>query len=146
MKVWHCVCGENFISQTDGALHQLARGPLGHWQVESDGRPDWPDYFMGVAEAVSKRASCPRASIGAVIVAPDHTIVSTGYNGAPPGEPHCLDDGCIIEDNHCQRSIHAEMNALVFARRPLQGCHIYVYGREVCRECAKVLRAAGVTW
>lgn len=142
--MYHCICGCDFLTRWDADYH--VGTSENHWLDVSDGRPDWDDYFMGIAEAASKRASCPRASIGAVIVRPDNSIVSTGYNGAPRGEPHCLDVGCQVEDNHCQRAIHAEMNALVYAREPLNGYRIYVYGREVCRECAKVLRAAGVSW
>lgn len=112
------------------------------------GRPSWDDYWLGVAQSVSIRASCPRASVGAVIVR-DNRILATGYNGAPSGEPHCIEAGCLMEDGHCQRALHAEVNAVVHATVPLQGARLYlwsdpVYG--VCRECAKVLKAAGVSW
>src|SRR5688572_27353982 len=80
-------------------------------------RPDWTEYFMGIAEAVSKRASCPRASVGAVLIDGDCRILATGYNGSATNEPHCLDAGCLIEDGHCQRAIHAEMNAVGYAAR-----------------------------
>ena len=109
-------------------------------------RPSWDEYFDLVARAIASRASCPRASVGAVIVNEAHHVIATGYNGAPPGEPHCFDVGCLIEDGHCQRAIHAEVNAVVHAERSLRGGRLYVTGKEVCRECAKVLRAAGVTW
>ena len=109
-------------------------------------RPSWDEYFDVVARAIASRASCPRASVGAVIVNESNHVIATGYNGAPPGEPHCLEVGCFIEDGHCQRAIHAEVNAVVHAERSLRGGRLYVTGKEVCRECAKVLRAAGVTW
>lgn len=58
-------------------------------------RPDWDDYFLGIARAVSARADCTRRRVGAVIVK-DNRIVSTGYNGAPAGEPGCLTaKGCL---------------------------------------------------
>lgn len=116
-------------------------------------RPDWPAYFTAVAEAVAQRASCPRAKVGAVIVSGDNRILATGYNGAPSGEPHCLDIGCDMEDGHCQRAIHAEVNAVTHAGgSSLKGSRLYLhyYGERqqgvVCRECAKVLRAAGVSF
>lgn len=111
-------------------------------------RPDWDAYFTRIAEVVSERASCPRASVGAVIVTPDNRVVATGYNGAPAGEPDCLAGGCLIEDGHCQRALHAEVNAVAWAARSgasVDGCRIYVFGRTPCRECLKVLRSAGVT-
>lgn len=52
-------------------------------------RPGWDTYFLDIAECVSRRATCPRASIGAVFVDARHRIVATGYNGSPPGRPHC---------------------------------------------------------
>lgn len=110
-------------------------------------RPTWDDYFLSIAWAVSLRASCPRASVGAVIVSADNRILTTGYNGAPAGAPHCLDVGCDVVDDHCQRALHAEVNAVAWAARhgiSLRDSRIYVYGRGVCRECAKVLMATGV--
>lgn len=109
-------------------------------------RPNWDVYFLNIASAVAARASCPRASVGAVIVNADNHIVATGYNGAPSGEPHCIDVGCDVQDDHCQRALHAEVNAVVHATGALKGSRIYVYGRGVCRECAKVLTAAGVSF
>ena len=119
-------------------------------------RPDWPEYFMMFAEVASRRATCPRARCGAVIVNPKtHRILSTGYNGAPPGEDHCTDVGCLMEDGHCQRALHAEVNAVAQAAKSdtsIDGAAIYVYAKrddgnmkEVCRECNKVLKAANVT-
>lgn len=122
---------------------------FGDWMERwllTQSRPTRDENFMHIAEVVSERATCPRASIGAVIVSAENRILSTGYNGAPPGEPHCTDVGCDVVDGHCQRAIHAEVNAVVFARGSLAGSRIYVYGRGVCRECAKVLKAAGVSW
>lgn len=48
-------------------------------------RPDWDDYFLGVADAVAVRADCRRRQVGAVIVSEDRRIISTGYNGRPRG-------------------------------------------------------------
>ena len=112
-------------------------------------RPNWDTYFYKIAVAVSMRASCPRAMVGAVIVSGDNRILATGYNGAPAGKPHCYDVGCTIEDGHCQRALHAEVNAVAWAARAgvsIQGSRIYVAGRTVCRECQKVLTAAGVSY
>ena len=119
-------------------------------------RPSWSDYFMNIAKAVSERATCPRANCGTVLVDPkSNHILATGYNGSPPGDPHCIDVGCLMVDGHCQRAIHSEVNAIAHAARngvKIDGAHAYVYGsrkdgeiKEVCRECAKVLKASNVT-
>ena len=111
-------------------------------------RPGWSDYFLHIAEAVSRRATCPRASVGAVIVSADHRILATGYNGSPPKFPHCFDEGCEMEDGHCQRALHAEVNAIAHAARagvPIANASLYVYGKAYCcRECKKVVLAAGI--
>ncbi|RLI84150.1 MAG: hypothetical protein DRP01_08380 [Archaeoglobales archaeon] len=59
-------------------------------------RPSWDEYFMELALVVSKRSTCLRQKVGAVIVK-DKRILATGYNGAPSGMPHCLDVGCLRE-------------------------------------------------
>ena len=110
-------------------------------------RIDWNEYFFKVAETISLRASCPRASVGVVIVSKDNRILATGYNGAPAGAYDCLEQGCIIEDGHCQRALHAEVNAIAAAAKygiSLQESKMYVYGKSPCRECMKVVTAVGV--
>jgi dCMP deaminase len=112
-------------------------------------RPTWDVTWLAVAETIAKRATCPRASVGAVIVRDNH-LISAGYNGAPSGQEHCTDIGCLIEDGHCQRAIHAEVNAIADAARrgvSIDGSTIYLYdtlGRQPCRECAKVIAAVGL--
>lgn len=76
-------------------------------------------------------------------------ILSTGYNGSLPGEPHCDDEGCLVIDNHCTRTIHAEANAIAFAAKhgiSLQGSTLYTTGwaRGCCPTCTKLAKAAGV--
>lgn len=117
-------------------------------------RPDWCNYFLAIAEVVASRASCLRAKVGAVIVAPDHSVISIGYNGAPSGEISCLEAGCLMEDNHCQRCLHAEVNAVAWTSRHgtviPEGSMIYIWSnrgdKEPCRECRKVLTAVRLPW
>lgn len=114
-------------------------------------RPSWDEYFLNIAKAVSARATCPRASVGAVIVR-DNRIISSGYNGAPAGEPHCTEVGCLMENGHCQRAIHAETNAVAEAARfglATEGATLYYWdslGREAssCVKCSQVMKAAGI--
>src|SRR5271156_1449788 len=72
-------------------------------------RPGWDEYFMEVARTVATRATCPRASVGAVLVR-EHRILTTGYNGAPRHVAHCTEVGCEMVGGHCVRSTHAEAN------------------------------------
>jgi len=108
-------------------------------------RPDWDEYFMHVAESVATRATCPRASVGAVLVR-EHRILTTGYNGAPRGVAHCSEAGCEIVGDHCIRAVHAEANAIVQGALHgvgLEGAIAYCT-HQPCVGCAKLFISAGV--
>ena len=107
-------------------------------------RNDWDKYFMEIAEKVKSRSTCPRLQVGAVITKNNY-IKATGYNGSPPGLVHCTEVGCLMINNHCRRTIHAEVNAVMNTSPiDLQGATIYVTARP-CMECSKVILAAGIT-
>lgn len=112
-------------------------------------RIDRPDLLSEITKLVARRGTCNRAQVGCVIARHGRIIV-TGYNGSPPGEPHCLDAGCQMEDGHCIRTIHAEANAIAFAARygiSVEGCTLYVYGWAggICHRCRKLALSAGIT-
>ena len=118
-------------------------------------RPSWDDYFMEVAEAISKRATCDRGRSGCVI-ARDKQILVTGYVGSPPGFPHCDDVGHLMKkmihenDNvteHCMRTIHAEQNAVCQAAKAgisIKGATLYCR-MTPCRTCAMLLISCGIS-
>lgn len=102
-------------------------------------------YWFGMAAHVATRATCPRASIGAVLVKFDR-IISCGFNGAPERQPHCPNTPEHLAIDHCRISRHAEDNALRNALLPAYGATLYVVGgRTVCPDCSDKLRQAGVT-
>ncbi len=108
-------------------------------------RPDWDEYFLKLAMLASERATCPRMHCGCVLVR-NKNVVTTGYNGSIPGDEHCEEVGCLVADNHCVRTVHAEMNALVQAARLghcVDGATAYVTNMP-CTTCAKALITAGV--
>lgn len=92
-------------------------------------RPDWDSYFLTLAEHAATRATCPRLSVGAVVVR-DKRVLSTGYNGAPAGEPHCLHD----MDTPCREAKHAEWNALDPRFGPFTGATMYLT-HSPCTTC-----------
>ena len=76
----------------------------------------------------------------------DKFVLATGYNGSLPGQPHCDEAGCLIVDNHCVRTNHAEINALVQATTHginIKGATAYITNMS-CTTCAKALIAAGI--
>ena len=103
-------------------------------------RVSWDEYFMNIGREVASRSTCPRKHVGAVIVR-DKTILATGYNGSVRGLPHCEDAGCMLEDGHCVRTIHAEVNALIQAAKHgvrVEGATIYVTASP-CWNCFKCI-------
>jgi dCMP deaminase len=108
-------------------------------------RVSWDEYFMAIARQVATRSTCDRKHVGAVI-ARDKMILATGYNGSIRGLPHCDDEGHLMEDGHCVRTVHAEANAIVQAARNgvrLEGGHIYVTASP-CFGCFKMIANAGL--
>jgi len=110
-------------------------------------RPSWDEYFLKIAQVVSERATCLRAKHGAVIIDENNKILSTGYNGAPKGMPHCEEVGClIVEDDdgpHCHRTFHAEENALKHLRLDDKPYTIYVTG-TCCPICLNLILRYGI--
>lgn len=116
-------------------------------------RPSWDEYFMNIAGQVSERSTCLRRKVGAVIVR-DRRILATGYNGAPSGIKHCIDIGCLREEqgiasgerHELCRGLHAEQNAIIQAALygvAVDGASIYST-HQPCVLCAKMLINAGI--
>lgn len=109
-------------------------------------RIPWDQYFLAQSLMLSMRSTCQRLMVGAVIVR-DKRIISGGYNGSVSGEVHCIDEGCYMEDGHCVRTIHAEMNALLQCAKfgaPTAGAEIYV-SHFPCLQCSKAIIQAGIS-
>ena len=117
-------------------------------------RPSWDEYFLEVAVLVSKRATCLRRRVGAVLVK-DKRILATGYNGAPSGIKHCIDSvDCLRTKMHIPsgerhelcRGLHAEQNVLIQAALhgiSTRGSILYLTNQP-CIICAKMLINAGI--
>lgn len=109
------------------------------------GRKPWALWLMELAEHVATRATCPRASVGCVLVQ-DNRVIATGYNGAAPRRSHCTDVGCDMHEGHCIRAIHAEINAIGQAAQygiSTEGAVAYVT-HTPCVHCQQALIAAGI--
>ena len=126
-------------------------------------RPNWDEYFLDIAAAVGRRATCLRRKYGAIIVK-DKVIVSTGYNGAPRGEANCIDTGiCERERLKVPKgeryelcvAVHAEQNAIINAAPDrMVGATIYVSGFNVadgsiasgepCLLCRRMIKNARI--
>jgi len=128
-------------------------------------RPSKDDYYLGIAEAVSKRSTCLLRKYGAIIVK-DDVIVSTGYNGAARKVKDCLELGfCLKEEVEAPQGIgydfcigvHAEENAIIHAARhgaSVVDGTLYIYGEfakdgtvaeaHSCERCRRAIINAGI--
>jgi len=117
-------------------------------------RPSWDEYFVQITRQVATRSTCMRRQVGAVVVK-DKRILSTGYNGAPRGFPHCQETGCLREQlgipsgerQEICRGLHAEQNAIIQAALhgvSVAGADIYIT-HQPCITCAKMIINAGIT-
>lgn len=108
-------------------------------------RISWDEYFLKQAELVSQRSSCERAQVGAVVTV-NRNCIATGYNGGVAGLDNCDEVGHRLEEGHCIRTVHAEMNAILQCARnghAMDGATIYVT-HFPCINCMKSLAQAGV--
>jgi len=109
-------------------------------------RPTWDQYFMSIVRILGTRSSCDRLHAGAILVK-EKRIISSGYNGAPPGMDTCDEVGHLMEEGHCVRTIHGEHNALLQAAAmggvSTKGSTMYSKYNP-CIHCAKYVIAAGV--
>jgi len=109
-------------------------------------RPSWDSYFMTLANTIATRGTCDRKRVGCVITS-EKRVLSTGYNGSAPGDGHCDDIGHLMIDTHCERVVHAEVNAVTQAAKygiRLLGATCYVTLLP-CLHCYKVLANTGIT-
>lgn len=120
---------------------------------EADLRPSWDEYFLRMAQFVSRRSTCLRRQVGAVAVR-NKRILATGYNGSPSGLSHCIDIGCLrdklkIPSGQRQelcRGLHAEHNVIIQAgihSIDLKEAVLYVTNQP-CVTCSKMLIGIGV--
>ena len=115
-------------------------------------RPTWDETWLNVCEEMARRSTCTRRQVGAVVV-DGNRLISSGYNGAPPLQPHCIDGACprgrltgaLPEDyeKYPCIAVHAEANALLRAGRDAENAVLYCTDRP-CLQCQNLIMAAGI--
>ena len=110
-------------------------------------RPSKDEYFKEIVQVVAKRSTCNHAQVGALLVSPNGQLLSTGYNGAVSGMPHCSDIGCTEDKyGHCVATVHAEQNAIAQAAKHGVSPEVAILYTTLfpCLACLKLVVAAGV--
>jgi dCMP deaminase len=104
----------------------------------------WDQRFLELSKLVASWSKDPSTQTGAVIVRPDRTIISVGYNGFPKG----MEDTPELYANRevkYSRIVHCEMNAILNAQQSVQGCTLYTFPFASCDRCAVHMIQAGIT-
>src|SRR3989344_8943028 len=158
-----CISMADFKILNDGTFEELKKdveeilegvGFQEHKAVDKYTRPSWDEYFMDIARAVAKRATCDRGRSGCVITK-DKRILVTGYVGSPVGVKHCDEVGHQMktvthedgsQSQHCVRTTHAEQNAICQAAKmgiSIDGATLYCK-MTPCDVCAKMIVNSGI--
>lgn len=111
--------------------------------LEPDPREVWDRYFLTICATAATKSKDPSTKCGSIIVRPDRTIVSLGYNGFPRGMAD-TDERLSNREEKLSRVIHAEINALTTARESLQGCTLYIWPLPPCDRCMVQVIQSGI--
>jgi len=110
-------------------------------------RKSWHQYFMDICNSVSERGTCDRKRVGCVLVK-DNRILATGYNGSAGRTKHCDEIGHLMEEGHCIRTVHAEINTLAQCAKhgiSCDGATAFI-NTFPCFNCFKALVNAGIVF
>jgi dCMP deaminase len=103
----------------------------------------WQARFLALTKEVASWSKDLGTKVGSVIVRPDRTICSVGFNGFPRGiedNPYAIAN----RDAKLLRTIHAELNAILSAKEPLNGYSIFVWPFQPCSQCAAAIIQSGI--
>ena len=103
----------------------------------------WQRRFFDMAQLVASWSKDPSSQIGAVIVDAQNRVISTGFNGLPVGVKD-TNDRLGDRATKYKMILHAEENAIMFAKQKLDGCSIYVTGMPPCAHCAALIIQSGI--
>ncbi|GAA0005392.1 hypothetical protein BDS110ZK4_26760 [Bradyrhizobium diazoefficiens] len=142
------------VSIADSLATRVANSGLAAWlktflQTDPDlelarlKQERWDRYFLKVAQAVSTASKDPSTKVGAVIVRPDRTMASFGYNGFPRGIAD-TDERLNNREVKYDLVVHGEINAILTAREPLHGYTLYTWPFITCKRCSLHVIQAGI--
>jgi dCMP deaminase len=103
----------------------------------------WQARLIKLAEEISTWSKDVTTQVGSVIVRPDRTICSVGFNGFPRGVEDSQ-SAIANRDTKLLRTLHAEVNAVLSAKEPLNGYSLFVWPFQPCAQCAAIVIQAGI--
>jgi len=103
----------------------------------------WHIRYLQLAKLVASWSKDPSTKCGSVIVNADNEIVSTGFNGFPRGIEDKT-EWLYDRNTKLMMTLHAEANAILFAKQPLKDCTIYTWPMHACSQCASMIIQSGI--
>ena len=104
---------------------------------------NWDNRFLDMAKLVSTWSKDPSTKVGAVIVDSSHRLISVGYNGFPQ---HITDNERLLDrEKKYDIIVHAEVNAILFANKKVNGCTLYTWPFQPCPRCAGLIIQSGIS-
>lgn len=132
---------------TENELQQKNALKLPEIDVKSRGpyyqQDKWDLRFLKMAELVGLWSKDPSTKTGAVIVRPDRSVCSVGFNGFPKEMPD-IKINYENRDEKYSRIVHCEMNALLFSRECVDGYTLYTWPYASCDRCCVHMLQAGI--
>lgn len=100
-------------------------------------------FWLGLAKYVSAKSKDPSTKVGAVIIRPDNSLCSIGYNGFPQKMEDRL-EYLTNREEKLSRTVHAEINAKDFAHEQVRGYTLYTWPFMSCDRCFVQLAQCGI--
>jgi len=102
----------------------------------------WTIRGLKLAREVSSWSKDPSTKVGSAVFDQNHRVISVGFNGYPQG---CNDNGMENREEKYKKVLHSEINSILFAKRDLANCTIYVYPMPPCCRCASAIIQSGIS-
>ena len=103
----------------------------------------WISHFLNMAREHSELSKDPSTKVGAVIIRPNKTIASVGFNGFPMG-CHDKPENYADREKKYRRVVHAEMNAICFCNEVMDNYTLFTYPFAPCPRCAGPIIQKGI--
>jgi len=103
----------------------------------------WDRRYLELASLVASWSKDPSTKAGAVIIRPDRTVVSVGFNGFPKNMPDNPEWYANREEKY-SRVVHCEINAMIHSYENLKGYTLYTYPFATCDRCVVQMLQAGI--
>lgn len=139
----YCTSERCLRLESDKVDNQEANQEASQAKEHQPNASEWDKFYMGLCSYVAEKSKDPSTKVGAVLVRPDFTVVSLGFNGFPRGVLD-LPERYADRGQKYPRIVHAEVNAILNAREPLAGCTLYVSKLFPCASCAGIIIQSGV--